>query len=182
MDRFLDHERLEVYQVGRELNREIAGILPELPRRARESAENLVRASRSITRNIAEAGGRWSAADKANFLHIARGSATECAASLDELVDYHFVKPERVAEGKLLAWRIVSMLVALIRSLEVPHRPPARHTRRSPHPRAKPAKMPAPPPARDAEPEVQITNPNAHPASSAEPVPQPQIPEPERSA
>jgi four helix bundle protein len=133
MDRFLDHERLEVYQVARELNREVARILGELPRGCSESAENLARATRSITRNIAEGGGRWSSADKANFYHIARGSAAECAASLDELVDFGFVSAERVAHAKMLSWRVVSMLVGLIRSLNVPDRP---RTRRKSLPRS----------------------------------------------
>ena len=119
MELFFDHERLEVYQVARELNREVSGILEELPRGSSEYADNLGRAARSVTRNIAEAGGKGSAADTANFYHIARGSATECAASLDELVDYGLRPESRVAHAKTLAWRVVSMLVALIRSLQV---------------------------------------------------------------
>ena len=113
-----DHERLEVYQLGRELNREIAAIVRELPRGAAESADNLRRAGYSITRNIAEACGKWTAADKARFHHMARGSGMEVPAALDELVDSGFVKPDRVQHARTLAWRIVSMLMALIRSLE----------------------------------------------------------------
>lgn len=122
MELFFDHERLEVYQVARELNREVRTILADLPRGSSESAENLGRAARSVTRNIAEGGGKWSPADKANFYHIARGSGTECAASLDELVDYGFLEEKRILRAKELAWRVVSMLVGLIRSLSVTDR------------------------------------------------------------
>ena len=59
----------------------------------------------------------------------------EAAASLDELVDCGFTTEERVAEAKRLAWRVVSMLVALIKSLEKdlattePKRQPSVRTR-----------------------------------------------------
>lgn len=132
MNHFFDHERLEVYQVARALNREVRQILSELKRGSGESAENLGRAARSITRNIAEAGGKRSAAERTNFYHIASGSAHECAASLDELVDFGFVSEQRIVHAKELAWRVVSMLVRLIRSLRADGvadgRGPARET------------------------------------------------------
>jgi four helix bundle protein len=57
--------------------------------------------------------------DKVHFYHIARGSATECAASLDELVDWGTIPEERVRTPKETLARVVAMLVAMIRSLEV---------------------------------------------------------------
>ena len=112
-----DHERLDVYQAGRELNREIASIVKELPRGSAESADNLVRTGKSLTRNTAEGMARRTHDERANDLGIARGSGTEAAASLDELVDFGLVPEERVQKAKHLAWRIVSMLVNLIRSI-----------------------------------------------------------------
>ena len=81
MDPTFDFERLEVYQLSRELNREVAALLKDLPRGAGESADNLRRAARSITRNIAEACGKWTIPDKINRFQIARGSASECGAA-----------------------------------------------------------------------------------------------------
>ena len=118
MGLFFDHERLEVYQLARELNREVAALLKELPRGSAESADNLQRATKSITRNIAEGAGKWRVPDKTHFYQIARGSATECAASLDELVDFGLLPESRIERAKQLAWRIVAMLVGMIRSLE----------------------------------------------------------------
>jgi four helix bundle protein len=113
-----DHEKLEVYQLSRELNRLLTVLLDELPRGHAEPKDNLRRAGRSITRNIAEGAGKWKLPDKVHFYHIARGSATECASCLDELVDTAGVSEGRVHPLKLVLSRIVAMLVAMIRSLE----------------------------------------------------------------
>ena len=113
-----DHERMEINEVIRELRREVAGILREIPPGNWESKDNLERAVKSIGRNFAEAAGKWLLADKINRYQIARGSSTEGATSLDELVDFGLVGPERVLKAKELLWRIASMLTGIIRSLE----------------------------------------------------------------
>ena len=122
-----------MYRVGRELNREVASILAELPRGAGEAGDNLRRAAASITRNLAEANGKWTAADKAARYYIVRGSATEVPAAIDELVDFRFMTEERGGRAKVLASRIVAMVMARIRtlvkteaasSLATPPRPP----------------------------------------------------------
>lgn len=118
MDYYFDHERLEVYQLARVFNRQVAAYLAEIPRGHAGSKDNLTRAAKSIARNLAEGGGKWRIADKIHFYHIARGSATECGASLDELVDFANVPEARVNEMKATLSRIVAMLVAMIRSLE----------------------------------------------------------------
>ncbi|HEX6132644.1 MAG TPA: four helix bundle protein [Longimicrobiales bacterium] len=118
MTAYFDHERLDVYQAARRFNREVWRILCELPRGHAESRDNLKRAAMSVTRNIAEGAGKWRLRDKIHFYHIARASATECAACLDELVDYDMIASERVAPVKELLARVVAMLISMIRSLE----------------------------------------------------------------
>ena len=118
MQIYFDHERLEVYQVGRELNREIAAIVKALPSGFGESADNLMRAGKSITRNIAEGTSKGTAADRCKFYRISRGSATEVPASLDELIDAGGLTEEAAARARQLALRIVSMLVNLIRATQ----------------------------------------------------------------
>lgn len=115
---YLDHERLEVYQAARQFNREVGRILPAIPRGHADSRDQLKRSAKSITRNLAEGGGRWKVKDKVNFYHIARGSATESAATLYELVDYDLVPEARVRGAKEILARIVAMLIGMIRSLE----------------------------------------------------------------
>ncbi len=118
MQPFFDHERLEVYRVARQFNREARQLLEDVPRGHADSRDNLKRAAKSITRNIAEGSGKWKIADKVHFYHIARGSATECAASLDELVDFAMMPEARIRKPKEILARVVSMLIAMIRSLE----------------------------------------------------------------
>ena len=121
MPAYFDHERLEVYQVARSFNRELSGLLKELGRGHSDSKDNLKRAAKSITRKIAEGSGKWSVPDKVHFYHISRGSATECAASLDELVDFELAGQERIEPGKEILGRVVAMLTAMIGSLEARH-------------------------------------------------------------
>jgi four helix bundle protein len=117
MDQF-DHERMEVYRRARQANREIRGILEEMPRGHAESKDNLRRAAKSVTRNISEGSGKWQVPDKVKFYHIARGSANESASSLDELVDFGVTTEERIVEAKRILMEVVAMLTALIRSIE----------------------------------------------------------------
>ena len=65
MQRLFDPEKLEVYRAG--------------------LVDQLDRASTSIPLNIAEENGKFTGADRCRFFDIARGSALECAASLDVL-------------------------------------------------------------------------------------------------
>ena len=122
----LDRERLEVYQLARELNREVKKVVAPLPRGVSESIDNLIRAAKSVQRNIAEGAGKWRVPDKVRFYHIARASATECCASLDELVDWGIISSEAVRHAKQIAARIVMMLIAMIRATEQRGRDMAR--------------------------------------------------------
>ena len=118
MEAMLDHERLDVYQLSRKLNRQVAALIPKVAPGHGESVDNLRRAAKSVGRNIAEGAGRWSTADKVHRYHIARGSATESAGSLDELVDCGAVGEEDVRPIKETISRIVAMLINLIRATE----------------------------------------------------------------
>jgi four helix bundle protein len=113
-----DHERLEVYQLARQFNREVNLLREELPRGYAESKDNLRRAAMSITRNIAEGAGKWKIADKVNFYQIARGSASEAAAALDELVDFGAAPAQRVDGMHEMCSRLIAMLIGMIRSLD----------------------------------------------------------------
>lgn len=52
------------------------------------------------------------------FYHIARASATECGASLDELVDIAILAEPVATRLKGVLYQIIAMLIAMIRSLE----------------------------------------------------------------
>ena len=89
------------------------GILETIPRTLAVH-DQLDRAATSISLNIAEGNGKYTAADRCRFFDIARGSALECAACLDVLVAKK--KLVDAGLGKSILVRIVSMLVGLIRS------------------------------------------------------------------
>jgi four helix bundle protein len=65
-------------------------------------------------RNIAEAAGRWSAADGAKHYKIARGQAMECAASLDVMRLRRVVSDNHYQRGTQLVEAIVSMLTKMV--------------------------------------------------------------------
>ena len=114
MKTFFDHEKLDVYQesiafcgwVGDLLNR----VAPRLA-----AKDQLDRASTSIPLNIAEGNAKFSDADRARFLEIARGSTLECAACLDVLVVRKHVLAEEIEPQKEQLVRIVNMLMGLLK-------------------------------------------------------------------
>ena len=130
----LDHERLEVYQVARELSREVNRVVKKI--RHRRDREDLLdqafRATSSIPLNIAEGSGEASAGRKAYFYRIARGSATELSAALDHMVDMEMLNEETTSAAKTLIVRIVAMLFRLTRSANTPDSYPPLPQRRLP--------------------------------------------------
>src|SRR5678809_944304 len=79
----LDHERLEVYQLGIEFVASANDFIEQLPRGRGYLADQLQRAALSIVLNSAEGAGKFSPQDKSQFYTRARGSATESAAVQD---------------------------------------------------------------------------------------------------
>jgi four helix bundle protein len=108
---WLDAERLVVYRVALEFLALVPRLVPA--RGAADIRDQLERASSSVVLNIAEAAGRFSGPDKARFLAIARGSATECAAVLDVLRVRGLASPRECLSARALLVRIVQMLTKL---------------------------------------------------------------------
>jgi four helix bundle protein len=113
----LDFERLDVYRIALEFQGLATSIA--LPAGRRELRDQLDRAALSIVLNTAEGAGRSSAADKARFFSMARGSAMECAAVLDVLRATGLAPLPVCARGRGLLVRVVQMhtrLCARLRS------------------------------------------------------------------
>jgi len=106
----LDFQRLDCYQVALQFNALAARLVP---RGHRELRAQLVRAALSTVLNIAESTGRRAPADKAHFFAIARGSAMECAATIDVLLSSGIVSIGICREARALLIRIVQMLTKL---------------------------------------------------------------------
>ena len=110
----LSFQRLDVYQRAIEFLALVGDIAGELPKGHAERSDQLVRAAESVVRNIAEGAGRWSEADSAKHYKIARGEATECAASLDVMKLRRVVVPERYEYGIRLLESVVAMLTKML--------------------------------------------------------------------
>jgi len=114
MKMYFDHERLDVYQEAIAFCGWVGDLLSEVTVKA-AAKDQLDRASTSIPLNIAEGNGKFSNADRARFLEIARGSALECAASVDVLAVRKLISVERVIPAKEQLVRIVNMLVGMLK-------------------------------------------------------------------
>ena len=112
----LDHERLDVYRVSRELSREVARIARQVRRKRPDLAGQLQRATSSIALNIAEACGKPTFRRRAYFLRVARASATNAASALDHMVDIGLLDATDIRTSKALIVRIVSMLIRMLGS------------------------------------------------------------------
>ena len=76
-------EKLEVYQKALALAERVAGLTAGFPRGCWYMADQLNRASLSISLNIAEGNGRRTQADRKNFFGIARGSVHGCVPLIE---------------------------------------------------------------------------------------------------
>jgi four helix bundle protein len=117
MNTTFDHEKLQVDQRSIESVAWVTPILEQLPPRL-SVVNQLDRASTSIPLNIAGGNAKHSAPDRCRYFDTARGSALECAASLDVRVAKGKSAPEEVQPGKQLLVEVVSMLIGLIKSID----------------------------------------------------------------
>ncbi len=117
-----DHENLDVYQLELGFLTWLTPLLAELAKsrglRLGEVCDQLDRASLSALLNTAEGNGKRQRPSRAKSFDDARGSATECAACLDALVAKGACTVGRVAKGKELLLRIVSILTRLVARFE----------------------------------------------------------------
>ena len=108
-----DHEKLDVYKVSIKFAGWVSVLVPNLDGVHRHARDQIIRASQSIPLNIAEGNGKRNGKERRRFMEIARGSAMECAATLDVLVVVGAIEPEQATGGKQMLHRIVSMLTKL---------------------------------------------------------------------
>jgi four helix bundle protein len=110
----LDHEKLDVYQLAIEFVIISNSIIKNFPRGNSYLADQLRRASSSITLNIAEGGGEFCKNEKVRFYRMAKRSATESAAILDISKRLSFLEETTHTKSRELLIRIVSMLTKMV--------------------------------------------------------------------
>jgi len=107
----LTFQRLDVYQCAIRLTALSAQV--DIPRGHGAIADQLRRASLSVPLNIAEGAGRASDADAARHYAIARGSAMECAAIFDAMLEMQIVEQAQHRQAMELIARVVAMLTKM---------------------------------------------------------------------
>lgn len=110
-------EKLHVYQISLnwvELSDKI--LEKNKGQISRAFADQLSRASTSISLNIAEGNGRWHKAEKRQFFWIARGSVFECVAILEILHRKNLIQMEEMTQYRGQLSTIAKMLTSLIKA------------------------------------------------------------------
>ena len=112
-------ESLECWNACRELRLFIVKqVVPKLPLDEKwRIKDQLIRAARSTTANIAEGDGRFHYTDNAKYCRNARGSCKEVLDHLITAVDEELIPREVLADGRLHVERCVKLLSAYIRYL-----------------------------------------------------------------
>jgi four helix bundle protein len=112
-----DFTDLQVWQLARELRRQVYGLCTGFPPDERFAlAQQLRRATISITANIAEGFGRYSYQENIQFCRLARGSAYEVRDHLITATDQNYITADGRQRVEALAVRVIQTLNGYIRS------------------------------------------------------------------
>ncbi|MGE5305672.1 MAG: four helix bundle protein [Alphaproteobacteria bacterium] len=112
-------EKLEVYQRAIDLAEKLDRVTEEFASKGNyHLVDQLVRASVSISLNIAEGNGRWHVRERRNFFWIARGSAFECVPLVELCRRKKLMTAEISQELRGELEVICKMLTALIKGTE----------------------------------------------------------------
>src|ERR1043166_1763447 len=114
------HERLDVYRVAIDFLALSENIAIQLPRGRAYLADQLRRASLSVSLNVAEGAGEFAPAEKARFYRMARRSGTECVAILDACRILKLTDDALSTRGRDHLQRIAAMLTAMVLRMSEP--------------------------------------------------------------
>lgn len=111
-------EELECYRLARELRKELVRMAKSLPADERfRLTDQLVRASRSITANIAEGFGRHHHNENLQYCRQSRGSLTECLDHLNAGLDEEMTSKADyvILRAKLeQVWKVLNGYIAYL--------------------------------------------------------------------
>jgi len=104
-------EALFVYQKAREFSRHIAELVKELPQTERNKLKDqMTRARRSITNNLAEGYGRFHYQETIQFCRHSRGSICEIIDDLIECRDENYINESICLSMKAEAYSLMKIL------------------------------------------------------------------------
>lgn len=112
-------ETLEVWKKARELRKEISKLTKALPSDERfRLADQMIRASRSVTANIAEGHGRYHFQENIQFCRQARGSLYEVLGHLTVALDENYIYEEEFNISKTKIFVVIKILNGYISYLK----------------------------------------------------------------
>ncbi len=111
-------ENLKVYQLALDFADRILDQTAQFPKGYYFLADQLNRASTSISTNIAEGNGRFTKADRKHFFTIARGSDHECIPLLELACRKKLIKVQLLKQFREDVEEIAKMLAGLINGME----------------------------------------------------------------
>ena len=107
-------ENLKVYQLARQLVKDVYLLQNSFPKEERYALGDQVRrAAVSITANLAEGSGRQSLKEKIRFIEIAFGSMTEVFCELQTACDLNYIHTEQLDALRPQFTEIAKMLSGL---------------------------------------------------------------------
>ena len=115
----LTFEDLEVWQKGRQLRKDLSHIAKKLPSSEKfRLADQILRASRSVTANVAEGYGRFHYQENIQFCRQARGSLFELLDHLSVANDEEYISEEKFAEVKERIFEVIRILNGYVKYLK----------------------------------------------------------------
>jgi len=119
MSKIESFEDLFVYQKAREFSRKIAELVKELPANERNKLrDQMTRARRSITNNLAEGYGRFHYQENIQYCRQSRGSICEIIDDLIECRDENYIEGEKFNSLKEEAYSLMKILNKYIAYLQ----------------------------------------------------------------
>jgi four helix bundle protein len=116
---FKSFEELDCWKAARQVRQLIRSITRKLPDAERfDLVDNMRRASRSVTRNIAEGFGRYSYKENVKFCIIARGSLHELIDDIITCTEEKYITDAENIEARKLIARTGALLNGYINYLE----------------------------------------------------------------
>jgi four helix bundle protein len=112
-------ETLEVWKEARELRKEISALSKRLPPVEQyRLADQMIRASRSVTANIAEGHGRYHYQENIQFCRQSRGSLYELLDHLTVALDEDYIPEETFKSFRSKIFNVTKILNGYIRYLQ----------------------------------------------------------------
>ncbi|MBK8192638.1 MAG: four helix bundle protein [Lewinellaceae bacterium] len=111
-----DFEKLEVYQIARQLNRDVLKFIFAHPTLDPYLKDQWKRCMISSVLNLSEGTGRVSDADKKHFFTIARGSIFECTTLLQIVKDLDQIDDPQYQKFYAQYEQVSKMLLGMYRS------------------------------------------------------------------